>query len=77
MRLAALGFAVLTFSASASLAQGVAALRQAPIGHRQPTPSDLPPDVRKDEQLPSATSQIAKARQAGTRSRSAHTAGRA
>jgi hypothetical protein len=59
MRLAALSFAILTFAASASLAQGVPALRQAPIGHRQPTPGDLPPDVRKDEQFPSAPSQPA------------------
>jgi hypothetical protein len=59
MRLAALCFAVLTFAVSASLAQGVPVLRQAPIGHRQPTPSDLPPDVRKDQQLPSAPSQPA------------------
>ena len=60
-RLAALSFAILTFAASASLAQGVPALRQAPIGHRQPTPSDLPPDVRKDEQLSRAPSQPASA----------------
>jgi hypothetical protein len=59
MRLAALSFAVLTFATSASFAQGVPVLRQAPIGHRQPTLSDLPPDVRKDEQLPSAPSQPA------------------
>src|SRR6516164_3554649 len=32
---------------------------QAPIGHRQPRPSDLPPDVQRDEQLdpPSAQTQ--------------------
>jgi hypothetical protein len=54
--LIALSFAILTFAASASLAQGVP-LRQAPIGHRQPTLGDLPPDVRKDEQLPGAPSQ--------------------
>ena len=57
LRFTALSFAVLTFAASASLAQGAPTLRQAPIGHRQPTPGDLPPDVRKDEQLPSAPSQ--------------------
>jgi hypothetical protein len=59
MRLAALSFAVIAFTASASLAQGVPALRQAPVGHRQPTASDLPPDVRRDEQPASATSQPA------------------
>jgi hypothetical protein len=48
---------ILTFGATASWAQGVPAIRQAPVGHRQPTASDLPPDVRKDEQLPSATPQ--------------------
>ena len=50
MRLAARSFAILTFSASASLAQGVPvppgsrplSVPQAPVGHRQPTPSDLP-----------------------------------
>jgi hypothetical protein len=61
MRLAALSFALLTFATSASLAQGVPALRQAPVGHRPPTLSDLPPDVRKDEQYPSARSQRASA----------------
>jgi hypothetical protein len=32
---------------------------EAPIGHRQPRPSDLPPDVQRDEQLdpPSAQTQ--------------------
>jgi hypothetical protein len=49
LRLAALSFAMFTLGASGALAQG--SLRQAPIGHRQPTPSDLPPDVRTDEQL--------------------------
>jgi hypothetical protein len=60
--LIALSFAMLTFATSASLAQGMPALRQAPVGHRQPTLSDLPPDVRKDEQLPSAPTQPADAR---------------
>jgi hypothetical protein len=59
MRLAALSFAALAFAASASLAQGVPALWGAPIGHRQPTTSDLSPDVRRDEQPPSATSRPA------------------
>ena len=50
-RLAALSLAIFTLGASGSLAQGVSALRQAPLGHRQPTSIDLPADVRKDEQL--------------------------
>jgi hypothetical protein len=62
MRLAALSFAALACAASVSLAQGVPFLWQAPIGHRQPTTSDLPPDVRRDEQPPSATSQPARAK---------------
>jgi hypothetical protein len=59
--LIALSFAILTFAVSASSAQGVPALWQAPTGHRQPTLGDLPPDVRKDEQRPSAPSQPASA----------------
>jgi hypothetical protein len=55
MRLAALSFAILMFATTASLTQGVPALRQAPVGHRQPTQSDPPLDVGKDEQLPSAS----------------------
>jgi hypothetical protein len=31
--------------------QGMAVDRQAPIGHRQPTLRDLPPDIRRQEQL--------------------------
>jgi hypothetical protein len=61
MRLATLSFAVLSFATSASLAQGVPGLRQAPIGHRQPTSSALPRDVGKDEQLPGGPSQAASA----------------
>jgi hypothetical protein len=49
LRLAALSFAIFTLGASGALAQGVPALWQAPIGHRQPTSIDLPPDARKDE----------------------------
>ena len=47
------------FRSSGALAQGVSPLhmRPAPIGHRQPAPSDLPPDVRKDEQRSGAPSQ--------------------
>ncbi len=48
----------LAFAAQGALAQGVPPLGaqapsgvpQAPVGHRQPTPSDLPPAVQKDEQ---------------------------
>jgi hypothetical protein len=47
--LIALSFAILTFAASASLAQGVPALRQPPIGHRQPTLGDLPPEAGRAE----------------------------
>jgi hypothetical protein len=59
MRLSAIYFAIFTLGANGALAQGVSSLpvRQAPIGHRQPTPSALPPDVRKDEQRSSAPSQ--------------------
>jgi hypothetical protein len=57
MRLAALSCAVLAFAANPSFAQGVPDLRQAPIGHRQPTVNDLPPDVRKKEQSRSAPTQ--------------------
>src|SRR5215831_5846946 len=31
---------------------------QAPIGHRQPRPSDLPPSVQRDEQLDPESAQI-------------------
>jgi hypothetical protein len=57
MRPAAICFAILALAASGALAQGGPSLRQAPIGHRQPTQSDLPPDVRKDEQFPGAPTQ--------------------
>jgi hypothetical protein len=29
---------------------GAAGIPQAPVGHRQPTPRDLPPEVRREEQ---------------------------
>jgi hypothetical protein len=59
MKLSAIYFAIFTIGASGALAQGVPslAMRPAPIGHRQPTPRDLPPDVRKDEQRSGAPSQ--------------------
>jgi hypothetical protein len=55
--------AVLTFAASASLAQGVPVLRQAPTG--QPTSRDFPTDLRKDTQPSSAPSQSATSRSSG------------
>jgi hypothetical protein len=61
LRLAALSFAIFMLGASGALAQGVPALRQALIAHRQPTSIDLPPDVRKDERLSRAPSQTASA----------------
>jgi hypothetical protein len=61
LRLAALSFAIFTLGGSGALAQEVPALRQAPVGHRQPTSIDLPPDVRKGEQLSRAPSQPASA----------------
>jgi hypothetical protein len=61
LRLAALSFAIFTLGASGALAQGAPALGQAPLGHRQPTSIDFPPDVRKDEQLSRAPSQPASA----------------
>jgi hypothetical protein len=61
LRLAALSLAIFTLGASGCLAQGVPALRQAPLRHRQPTSIDLPADVRKDQQLSRAPSQPASA----------------
>ena len=37
---------------------------QAPIGHRQPRPSDLPPDVQRDEQLDTQSAQTQPQKQA-------------
>jgi hypothetical protein len=31
---------------------GAAGIPQAPVGHRQPTPRDLPPEIRREEQSP-------------------------
>jgi hypothetical protein len=52
MRLSAIYFVIFTLGASGAVAQGMSSVpqRQAPIGHRQPAPSELPPEVRKDEQ---------------------------
>jgi hypothetical protein len=61
MRLASIGVAVLALAASSALAQDRSADPQAPlsttnrvappapVGHRQPTAKDLPPDVAKKE----------------------------
>jgi hypothetical protein len=61
VRYATFFFVFLAFAAQGVLAQGMPPLSgaqappatgapQAPVGHRQPTPSDLPPDVRKQEE---------------------------
>ena len=50
--------AIVTLAASSAWSQGNpvgAASPQAPIGHRQPTVKDLPPDVARDEQPPSGS----------------------
>src|SRR3984957_4217977 len=48
---AAICFAFLVFTAQGVSAQApLPGGRQAPIGHRQPTLGDLPPDVRKEEE---------------------------
>ena len=61
MRFATICFAILIVGVGAGFGQDLPPLPgspssrpgdipQAPIGHRQPTPSDLPPDVRKQEE---------------------------
>ena len=40
---------------------------QAPIGHRQPRPSDLPPDVQRDEQLDPQAAQTQPQKQTANR----------
>jgi hypothetical protein len=53
MRSACVYIALVTLAASSAWSQGNpvgAASPQAPIGHRQPTVKDLPPDVARDEQ---------------------------
>ena len=51
MRCATICFACLVFTVQGVSAQApLPGGRQAPIGHRQPTPGDLPPDVRKEEE---------------------------
>jgi hypothetical protein len=49
MRSAYVCIAIVTLAASSAWSIG-AALPQAPIGHRQPTVKDLPPNVARDEQ---------------------------
>jgi hypothetical protein len=54
VRRAPICFAFLAFTAQGIMAQApVGGVPPAPVGHRQPTPSDLPPAVQKEEQ-PSA-----------------------
>ena len=48
MRSACVCIAIVTLAVSSAWSIG-AALPQAPIGHRQPTVKDLPPDVARDE----------------------------
>jgi hypothetical protein len=56
VRCAAICFAFLALTAQGAVAQGVPSLSgpggvpQAPVGHRQPTPTDLPPAVQKEEE---------------------------
>jgi hypothetical protein len=61
VRCAAICFVFLAFTAQGVVAQSVSPLSgpqppsaggvpQAPVGHRQPTPADLPPSVLKEEQ---------------------------
>src|SRR5215475_9408383 len=49
MRSAYVCIAIVTLAVSSAWSIG-AALPQAPIGHRQPTVKDLPPDVARDQQ---------------------------
>jgi hypothetical protein len=54
VRRAAICFAFLAFTAQGGVAQApIGGVPPAPVGHRQPTQSDLPPAVQKEEQ-PSA-----------------------
>jgi hypothetical protein len=53
MRSAYICITIVTLAASSAWSQGIttgAALPQAPIGHRQPSVKDLPPDVARGEQ---------------------------
>ena len=51
MRSAAICFVFLAFTVQGGVAQApIGGVPQAPVGHRQPTPSDLPPAVQKEEE---------------------------
>jgi hypothetical protein len=51
VRCAAICFAFLAFTAQGVVAQApLGGVPQAPVGHRQPTPADLPPAVQKEEE---------------------------
>jgi hypothetical protein len=73
LRCAAICFVFLGFMAHGAIAQGVptpGGIPQAPIGHRQPTPADLPPDVRKQEEPGAPQSEPQPQSQAQTPARS-------
>jgi hypothetical protein len=91
MRCAAICFAFLAFTAQGVVAQGVPGTQtspvggvpQAPVGHRQLTPADLPPAVQKEEQasplgnpLPRAETQPQSRPQKPSRSQSRTAQGR-
>ena len=57
--------------AGVAVGQAPDARMQAPIGHRQPRPSDLPPDVQRDEQLDAQATQTQPQKQAPDRRASA------
>jgi hypothetical protein len=79
MRLAAICAAILTLAASGALAQEtptslspasrepstVGAAWQAPVGHRQPRLSDLPPDLARQEEQFAKPSKSAEPSRAG------------
>jgi hypothetical protein len=51
VRRAAICIAFLAFTAQGVVAQApIGGVPQAPVGHRQPTPADLPPAVQREEQ---------------------------
>jgi hypothetical protein len=94
MRLATIGFVCLAFAAQGAAAQNVSPLSgpqaptmggvpQAPVGHRQPTPADLPAAVQKEDQpsslgnlQPQAQSQSQPRTEKQSRSRSRTAQGR-
>ena len=79
MQRASICLVVLAFAAQGAVAQTppIGGVPQAPVGHRQPTPSDLPPAVQREEQpnplgnpQPQAESQPQAQPQTPSRSRS-------